>query len=688
MSACSWFDNQTTFFNTYYNMDRIMTEVKDEFEYTDEGRRVKPRVLVPGLDSARGNTNNVTASGNYQFLKAFIVDKAKLQPVSTKVDSILLKGSKVVGNHPKSQYIEGSLFLMSEAYFFRQEWMPSQQKCIELIERYADGDYSPDAHLLLSKDYLLQRKTAQGKQTLSRTIDVAWYKERYDILGEAYRIQAEMALEDGDLEGAVRPYKQAIAQLEDDEVRARWQVDVASLYYRQGKFALAEQAFASVFDYTPDILAQFEAKLYRGSSLVFLGRLDEAEEIFAELERNANFKDWASFISAERLALQRRKSGDLDDPALIAKERTADTSFIGRPELMAQSFQKGMALYKEHKYEEALVYFAKAKVIRTPVYEVASKYYTLLKQWEDQHKKVLGYRNVIVERETLRDSIRMLTAKELYVLGRVHEQLGNQDSTLYYYKLCYDSTSESDPERSKYLYSQARMLAESSPEESDSLMMVLNDKYPKSAYGKEASASLGFVADVSTDDASEIYRSGMSFRRIKDYSYASRQFNSIAAKHAESQFAPKALYALGWMFERDLSQLDSAIFYYGLLLERYPRSEYAKEVRPSVEYALAKMNNQEVEDSLLFRDLDDDLLKRAKAGERGVLDQMIDNNKDALDVNIPGLNGLPSIPGVTPPGGGSLNDMLKNQLKGVSPSGVPQSDTTRSVMPDSTRRRP
>ena len=116
--------------------------------------------------------------------------------------------------------------------------------------------------------------------------------------------------------------------------------------------------------------------------------------------------------------------------------------------------------------------------------------------------------------------------------------------------------------------------------------------------------------------------------------------------------------------------------------------EYAKEVRPSVEYALAKMNNQEVEDSLLFRDLDDDLLKRAKAGERGVLDQMIDNNKDALDVNIPGLNGLPSIPGVTPPGGGSLNDMLKNQLKGVSPSGVPQSDTTRSMMPDSTRRRP
>ena len=682
-SGCEWYDNQTTYFNTYYNMERIMGDVKDEFEFIDEGRRRKPRVLVPGLDSITPDQGVDGGTRSYKFLRTFMIDRAKLQPVAKQVDSILMKGSKILSRSPKSDYVEGSLFLMAESYFFRQEWIPSQQKCVELIERYADGDYSPDAHLLLSKDYLLQRKVTQGKQMLSRTIDVAWYKDRYDILGEAYRIQAEMALEEGDLDGAVAPYKQAIAQLEDNEIRAHWQVDVASLYYRMGRYELAEEAFRKVDDlYTPDILAEFESQLYLGATLVRLGQLDEAEEIFDDLEDNENFKEWLSYIQAERLALERARQGDLDSPDLIARERQADTSFIGRPELMAQSFQKAMSLYKQDNYEEALVYFAKAKVIRTPVYEVSSKYYTLLKQWEDQHRKVAGLDAVIIERESMRDSINMMRSREIYGLGRVHEQLGNTDSALYYYRMAFDSTAAKDQERGKYLYAQARLLTEDDPDTADSLFLVLNEDYPNSPYGREASSSLGFVADAQIDDAAELYRSGMSFRRIKDYAYASRQFNRIAEGHQRSPYAPKALYALGWMFERDTPNRDSALYYYGLLVERYPRSEYAKEVRPSVEYALAKMNDVEVADSVLLRDLDQELYERAKAGEQNVMEQMINNNSNALQVNgLDGIN-LPNIPGVTPNGGGSINDMLKgqvNKLKGAANDGL--NDSTQVPPP-------
>ncbi|MGA0833317.1 MAG: tetratricopeptide repeat protein [Candidatus Kapaibacteriota bacterium] len=703
VSGCAWYDNQTTYFNTYYNMQRIMHDVKDEFAFIDQGRRVTPRVLVPGLDSVAAPKNVEGGTRSYTFLKTFMIDRGKLQPVAKKVDSILMKGSKILSFHPKSDYIQGSLFMMAESYFFRQEWVPSQQKCVELIERFADGDYSPDAHLLLSKDYLLQRKVTQGKQMLSRTVDVAWYKDRYDILGEAYRIQAEMALEEGDLDGAVAPYKQAIAQSEDDEIRATWQVDVAALYYRMGKYQLAEEAFRAVDSlYTPDILAEFESQLYLGATLVRLDRLEEAEDIFVELEENDNFNEWTSFITAERLALQRAKEATKDstetpDPALIAQQKKADSAYVGRPEMMAQNFQKAMDLYKQSNYEEALVYFAKAKVIRTPVYEVASKYFNLLKQWEDQQRKVAGFRKVIVERESMRDSIAIMTCKEVYGLARIHEQLGNTDSALYYYRWAYDSTAGRDPERSKYLYAQARVLAPRNPEQADSLFMVLNERYPNSPYGKEASASLGFVADAIADDASELYRSGMSFRRIKDYAYATRQLQRIAADYKDSPYAAKALYALGWMQERDLDQNDSALYYYGLLVERYPRSEYAKEVRPSVEYALAKANDVEIADSTLLRDLDSDLLEKATAGQKNVMQQMLEQNKDALNLNGQlGNMQLPDIPGLTP-GGGSLNDAIKGQIdkaRGVlgtpgDPASPPApSDSTGSVPSSPPLRKP
>lgn len=677
LQGCAWFDNQTTYFNTYYNMNRVMTEVKEDFSYQDENKRVKPRVLVPAVDSMKlvsGPPKNAT----YQFLRAFVIDRAKLQPMATKVDSILIKGSKIVANHPKSHYVEGALFLMAEAYFFRSEWVPSQQKCIELIERYVDGDFSPDAHLLLSKDYLMQRKMSQGKQLLSRTIDVAWYKDRYDILSEAYRIQAEMAIEDGDIDKAVNPYKQAIEQCDDGEQRARWQVDLASIYYRLGRYELAERAYQKVHDEEPDALAMFEADLYRGASLARLGKFDQAVAMFDDLAANRNYQEWMSYIEAERLALDRLKNPDPKDPAQIAKERMADTSFVGRPELMAQAFQKGMSLFKTGDYFEALKYFAKAKIVRTPVYDVANKYFTLLKQWDDQQRKIRSIDQMFVIDTTNSDSVYRQRSVELFALGRVHEQMENTDSALYYYRLAFDGTSASDPQRGRYLFSQARVIQQTDPEAADSLFEIISDRWPNSEFAKQASANLGFIDQGGVDDAVELYRSGNSFRMVKDYTYAKRQYMAIVEKFPEHAYAPKALYALGWMYERNLGMNDSAMVYYAKLLETYPRSEYAKEIYASYEFALAKINGVAA-DSTLLRDLDQELLNKAKAGEENMLQQLLKNNQDAIQMNGPNV-GLPTIPGLTPAGGGSVNDMLQQQLKNAT-SKVMGQDSTQVARP-------
>lgn len=673
LTHCAWYDNQTTYFNTFYNMQRIMNEVEDEFSYQDENKRIKPRVLVPSFTGTEVK-KDPNAPNSPAFLREFIIERSKLQPVNVKVDSILIKGSKILANHPKSRYVEGTLFLMAKAYFYRNEWVPSQVKCVEMIEQFSDGDLSPDAHLLLAKNYLIQRKMSQGLTMLSKTVDVAWYKDRYDILSQAYRIQAELALENGDLEKAVQPYKQAVAQCEDNEQSARWQVDVASIYYRRGADSQAIAAYEKVFTYTPDVLAQFESKLYTAAAHVHLGHYDQAELIFKELEDNRNFTEWTSFIVAERMAMDRARKENVNDPTIIAQEKRADTAFVGRPELMAQAFQKGMKLYKQGKYSEALPYFAKAKVVRTPVYDVAAKYFNLIKQWEDEHRKILGYERVIMERETMRDTIAIMKSASRFSLGRVHEQMGNADSSVYYYKLAFDSTAVSDQARSRYLYAQARMLRESDPEVADSLLEVLSRDFPKSDFGKEAQSSLGYVGDLQADDASELYRSANSFRAIKDYAYATRQYMAIVTNFPTNELAPKALYALGYMHERNLDQPDSARYYYGLLVEKYPRSEYAKEVRPSLEFALAKLNGAEVSDSLLLNDLDAERAKKAKENELDPLQQLINNNKDALQVTAPGVN----VPGMPP--GTSVNDMLKGQLDKLK-GGLPTTPGGPAITP-------
>ncbi len=663
VSGCSWYDNQTTFFNTYYNMKRIRQEVVNDFEYQDESNRKRPRVLVPAVDSL-GLKSEAPKNTTYQFLRALAVERSKLAPMSQKVDSILIKGSKVVGLHPKSEYVQGALYLMAEAYFFRSEWVPSQQKCLELIERYQDGEYSPDAHLLLAKVYLMQRKITQGKQALSKAVDVAWYKDRYDILSEAYRIQAEIHIEDGEIDKAVNPYKQALVMTDDSEQRSRWLVDIGSIYYRMGNYKLAEKNFAQALDEAPDALAEFESKLYMAASIARQDRSDEASALFAELEDNKIFTEWGSFIQAERIALDRLRSDNPNDKTLLAREKFADTSFVGRPELMAQSFQKGMALYKRGDYQEAMKYFAKAKLVRTPVYDVANKYFTLLKQWDEEQRKVLQMDLHLRIDTTHKDSIMRLRASSMYAIGRVHEQLDAPDSARSYYQGAYQITPPTSDVAGRYLYSQARMLREKDPNTADSLFEFIADTWPRSEYAKEASVNLGYTTDASIDDAAELYKSATSFRQIKDYPYASQQYMNIVNKFPTSDYAPKALYAMGWMFERDRQMNDSALHYYGMLIEKYPRSTYAREIRPSVEFALAKINGVEVNDSTLLKNLDDDLLKRAKQGEKDVLQQLMDKNRDALQVSGPNAT-LPSIPGLNP-GGGSINDMLQGQIKDAS----------------------
>lgn len=663
VSGCSWYDNQTTFFNTYYNMKRIRQEVVNDFEYQDENNRKRPRVLVPAVDSF-GLKSEAPKNTTYQFLRSLAVERSKLAPMSQKVDSILIKGSKVVGLHPKSEYVQGALYLMAEAYFFRSEWVPSQQKCLELIERYQDGEYSPDAHLLLAKVYLMQRKITQGKQALSKAVDVAWYKDRYDILSEAYRIQAEIHIEDGEIDKAVNPYKQALVMTDDSEQRSRWLVDIGSIYYRMGNYKLAEKSFVQALDEAPDALAEFESKLYMAASIARQDRADEASALFAELEDNKIFTEWGSFIQAERIALDRLRSDNPNDKTLLAREKFADTSFVGRPELMAQSFQKGMALYKRGDYQEAMKYFAKAKLVRTPVYDVANKYFTLLKQWDEEQRKVLQMDLHLRIDTTHKDSIMRLRASSMYAIGRVHEQLDAPDSALSYYQGAYQITPPASELAGRYLYSQARMLREKDPNTADSLFELIADTWPRSEYAKEASVNLGYTTDASIDDAAELYKSATSFRQIKDYPYASQQYMNIVNKFPTSDHAPKALYAMGWMFERDRQMNDSALHYYGLLIEKYPRSTYAREIRPSVEFALAKINGVEVNDSTLLKNLDDDLLKRAKQGEKDVLQQLMDKNRDALQVSGPNST-LPSIPGLNP-GGGSINDLLQGQIKDAS----------------------
>ncbi|MBM2817013.1 MAG: hypothetical protein HW421_3775 [Ignavibacteria bacterium] len=616
IAGCHRWDNFTTYFNTYYNANRLLKESENEFEFIDEKKRVKPRTLVP---EPKIFPPSMQKSGTPPFMQDYVISNPKRQPVETKLDSIIIKCSKILAKHPKSDYIERSLFLLAKTYFYKNEWGSSQIKCSEMIDRYPEGELSPDAHLLLAKNYLVQQKFEPAKLLLSRTVDICWFKKRYDLLSEAFRLQAEVALFENNTEKALQPYKQAVAQTDDNSLRAKWQFELAALLFRLGKFERAEKEFLKVHNYNPDFLTEFEANLYRAACLARIGQFEQSEKMLSKLESNRNNEEWLGWIYAERLNLSYLREYTLKskfekenpDSSYIstkksdiqALEKYSDSAYVGNPSISAAYFLKGMQLFKDFQYKEAKNAFSKSRTITSPINKTADKLYNLLTAYEQKKSFAIPKLREYYEKKDLPEDMRSQLALSLFELGRINEQLGLRDSSHFYYKSAIEVAPTKDPRSARIYFAYSRIIADSLPRLSDSLLEYVVEKYPLTEYGKEAMKILGFTSEFVIDTVKELYFSGNQLRKAGNYNFALRQYIKVYTTYPTSEYAPKALYSIGWIFENNLHEQECALFYYKLLSELYPHSPYAKDVQLSMQYLTALLKNEELPEQLLPKEV-------------------------------------------------------------------------------------
>ncbi len=610
ITGCKEYDNFTTYFNTYYNMERIIKESEEEFEYQDSKMREEPRVFVPEPDTYIPPDESSHAMP--PFCREFIVTRQKRAPVQTKLDSILIKGSKIMAHHPNSNYIEGSLYLMAKTYFYKEEWLPAQIKCSELIDKYPAGKLSPDAHLLLAKTLIIQSKNREGILILSRTVDIAWQLKRYDILSEAFRIEAELYLYEKDYDKAFRPYKQAVIQTDDCEMRAKWQLDLAALLYKVAMFDKALEAFRDVHNHCPDYVREYEADLYEAQCLARLGRYDESKKILRKLKKDGKYEEWMEWTDNGVLNLHRIMALDslqladsterlvVDNDSLLKVENYADTSYTNSPAIGAYYFERAMDYYKVHDLRSAREYFSKAKVAKSPVVFQADLMHKLLNKLDRKariaaHSATTGDTTAA---ELLGISNEQKVAADLYEVGRVYETLQQYDSAMYYYQRALDAAPKEDPETGKYYLTYSERIRPVDPYTADSLLEVLVEKYTYTDYGEEAMKKLGFVVSLAIDTAKELYESGYKLYKHNHYRFAVLQFDSLFRTFPKSEFAPKSLYTAGYVYENKFVQYDTAMYYYKLLVDNYPESEYAKSITYSLDFKDVTDKGEPVPDSL------------------------------------------------------------------------------------------
>lgn len=661
--GCGFWTNFTTYFNTYYNADRLIDKSEQEFSYYDEKARLEPRSLAPDYEIF--NVDNLSQDGVPHFMQEFVISQAKLQPVKVKLDSVIIKGSKILARKSKSSYIEGTLYLMAQAYFYKGEWLPAQVKCGELIDVYPDGEKSPDAHLLFSKALLIQRKWDYGKTMLSRTVDIAWQLERYDILSEAFRLQADLSLYKGEKEEALKPYLQAIAQTSDKSLQAKWQLEMASLLYELRQFERAEAAFAKVnSDYRPDYLGMYEAYLYEAECASRLGKFDKADEILTDLENDGKFEEWKDFTFIGRMDLLRMKynADETDTTAsmqkILAVETIADSAYQNNRLYKVYQYERAMEYYFKDDYASAENYFAKARSMRSVVFTQSNEMYKAMTTI-NKNRKILNNDRVGLKEQNINSGNIPLTdlsstitkkttsspSKEIahaaYKIARTYQDLKQPDSMLAYYEVALDRSDTNDVDNARYLYAVASIIKEDQPRRSDSLLQLVVDRFPRTEIGVETAKMLGFTKYYALDSVNEYFKSGTELRKQKMYNEAIKEYINVYNYFPEDELAPKSLYSIAFIYENALLRLDSALYYYQLLKDKYPNSEYAKELDMSIIYLDNKVNGTEIPDSLQYNNMKKKLLvikpdekgpiriqQRNMEEKKGLLEKAKDSFKD------------------------------------------------------------
>lgn len=167
---------------------------------------------------------------------------------------------------------------------------------------------------------------------------------------------------------------------------------------------------------------------------------------------------------------------------------------------------------------------------------------------------------------------------ELYLF-----QLEMADSALSQYRAVEEQSA--DPSMSaKAAYARAWVLGEIMKEEerARSVFDSISARFPGTAHAVEASILLSKpVEGELPQDRLFAEAERLLFEADRPDS-ARGLYEQVVRRYPEGEYAPRALYALGWLAETRFDDPETALGHFNEIVERYPRSEQAESVRGKI----------------------------------------------------------------------------------------------------------
>lgn len=485
----------------------------------------------------------------------------------------------------KKQLLQEARLLMGDLLFKQKEYSEAGKNYAYVAENSKKGELRAKAYFKLGQTQLLTESFLDAVKSFQKAMRYST-DPRFSFEAELnYGIALKLA---GDFKNSLRVCQGLLENSLLKEKHGRVKLEIADCIYREGK-ALYKKLKEANLDYYGKIEEAIEA--YRKVILEHK-RTPYSAQAYYQIARIYE-EDYGDLVKAKENYEKVRQEYPRSEYVKLATEKAKNLGLLIklRNELyqdqkIVSKTGKDLAFTQLSPYELLLLEQGNHPELR--FFQKQKKLAQLHRQEQLKSAQASEDPQGLKEIDNIVD--KKLQLAELYLF-----QFSKMDSAVKQYKEILEMFPN-HPGCAKALYSLAFIYENEylNKAATDSLLIELITRFPESYQAQEARKKLGLETIHQVDKVTAIYEKAEELLLLnKNPDQALKIFQEIVSSYPESEVAPKALYAIGWVYENRLFNNEKALETYRNLVNSYPKSKYAEKVKPklrAVDRAVALKN--------------------------------------------------------------------------------------------------
>jgi TolA-binding protein len=599
------------YFNTYYNTKKLYKEASKERE-NRQGEEPSRTEITKYDQTIEKASKILELHPNSKYVDDAVMILGECFYHKRDYVKAARKFEELITYFPESKHTQEAKLWLAKTNIQVEDYLTAKFQIDELLNSDdVKRDVEDESRFLLGEIQYEQDYIIEAEQTYNQV--------SADAKNQAVRANAFFKLGLCQLrldyyEEAVASFKGAADNSPNKKFKFEAELNYARALKRSGEFGRAKNVCrrllddASLKEHHGAVKLELADCIYaegkalneklRGADLNYLGKveqaLDEYKKITLEFKKTevaaqAYFEiariyeeDYGDFAQAKEYYEKVKQEYPKSELVTVSNKKNKDLSDLARLASMVnksqgiQTGENGSSSYQlselelvllEHRVDPELRFLKKKK-----------------KEATNDGTESADLQNGATNGKAEEDIDALITNKlqlaEIYMF-----QFGQMDSAM----AQYDEIIElfpNHPSTAKAIYSKAFIFENEyqDKDKTDSLLYFLVHGFPDSYQADEARRILNLpMKNKQKDPVYELYKKAEgSLLSGRNLDNTISEFQLLAQDYPDSEYAPKALYATGWIYESMKFENEKALEIYQTIVETYPDSEYAKKVEKKI----------------------------------------------------------------------------------------------------------